>query len=623
MSTKNPMTLFLSAKPKKWFIVSSTLMLIFIVTKFALPSQASASAVPGGNIHNSVVRAVDIDKPAIVRILTTMDGRLTVQFTDQESVTFPLNGGTYKLELSGSGAFISSNGDILTADHVVQPPHDASMDNALQELAAADVANYINQNFAPDIPYGADEVAADLSTGDLPSESQYDAPTSEVYLSTDYTGQLNATTLASTPDSMHAPVDKIEGESPVAKNDIAIVHVNMENTPSIPLGDSSAVAEQDNLTIIGFPGNGDIGDPDKPDPTSYLTSSVNQIYVSSIKQNASQGTLIQVGGNVEPGDSGGPALDSNGDIVGIVSFYNQDGDGPDGTSFLQASSSAQNVLSTLPTIDLKPGKLQQAWQQAFAQYTSTSADHWQQASADFQNIESAYPDFQAVTPFAAYTAEQAKNATPSQSSPLSTYLILLFIAVIIIILGLPVVLFRRRKKNQLAATTATQQNYPSYASATALAPEPDSQTAYTNNGIYTQQPTEEEQVTLLAEYPEAESQVAEPTNDESEKVAPAEPDIDASIPSIATDPPKHFNPYAPQPMSWQAFQELASPTAPVSYKSNNPSEEPTMYEPMPEEKTERIQPAPTTEEDTSSPLPPKQSSWDEKQDTTNKFPEYD
>lgn len=57
-----------------------------------------AAAVPGGNIANPVVRAVDIAEPAVVRMLTTLGGRLTVHFTSTISPTFPLDGGTYKLE---------------------------------------------------------------------------------------------------------------------------------------------------------------------------------------------------------------------------------------------------------------------------------------------------------------------------------------------------------------------------------------------------------------------------------------------------------------------------------------------------------------------------------------------
>jgi len=108
-------------------------------TIFVLVSPGNAWAeggVPGGDISNSVVRAVDIAKPAVVRIFTTINGRVTVHFTSTQSATFPLNGGNYKLEFSGSGAFITAYGDILTANHVVNPPHDSELSNALFQMAA-------------------------------------------------------------------------------------------------------------------------------------------------------------------------------------------------------------------------------------------------------------------------------------------------------------------------------------------------------------------------------------------------------------------------------------------------------------------------------------------------------
>ena len=102
----------------------------------------------------------------------------------------------------------------------------------------------------------------------------------------------------------------------------------MNDTPSITLGDSTNVEPQDQLTIIGFPGNGDIPTANNATTLSqavnpsigFFTASVNKVYVSALKPYTSGAPLIQVGGNVEHGDSGGPALDSNGNIVGIVSF---------------------------------------------------------------------------------------------------------------------------------------------------------------------------------------------------------------------------------------------------------------------------------------------------------------
>src|SRR5258707_7313518 len=88
---------------------------------------AAYASGPGGNVSDPVVRAVDIAKPAVVRVITQVVGQLTVTLTGQ-SVTFPLtpqsgyNG--YPLGFSGTGSFISAHGDLLTADHVINPVQD-------------------------------------------------------------------------------------------------------------------------------------------------------------------------------------------------------------------------------------------------------------------------------------------------------------------------------------------------------------------------------------------------------------------------------------------------------------------------------------------------------------------
>src|SRR5947207_8150282 len=62
-----------------------------------------AAGRPGGNVTDPVVRAVDIAEPAVVRIITTVGGHLTVHFSSTSTVTFPQSGSGYPLLLSGSG----------------------------------------------------------------------------------------------------------------------------------------------------------------------------------------------------------------------------------------------------------------------------------------------------------------------------------------------------------------------------------------------------------------------------------------------------------------------------------------------------------------------------------------
>ncbi|MBX5449950.1 trypsin-like peptidase domain-containing protein [Thermogemmatispora sp.] len=405
-------------------------------------ATAQAEGVPGGNIQDPVVRAVDIARPAVVRIVTQIQGRLTVQFSAARSVTFPLDGGSYALAALGTGTFISAHGDILTADHVINPPHDNELNAVLIRAAAPDVAAYYNRVIGRGQPLSADQMEQALLNGQFLSQPSYATPVSAVYLSTDYSGPLTASRLRDVPETYFAQVDRVEQESPPDQKDIAIIHVNMEDTPSVELGDSSAVQVQDNLTIIGFPGNADVS----MRPTDFLTSSVNRIFVSSIKTTDSGAQVIQVGGNVEQGDSGGPALDSQGHVVGIVSFGT-----PGGTSFLQASNSARVLIQNLH-LNTEPGPFQRAWSQAFNDYASTAPGHWHRAAQEFAVLAARYPAFKAVVPYLNYARQQAAHeqvpATTNQSHAAAPLLIALgglgIVAIAMLAWGTIFVLRRRR-----------------------------------------------------------------------------------------------------------------------------------------------------------------------------------
>jgi Trypsin-like peptidase domain len=404
----------ISSKRQRWLLrimIILGMMALYMISIVGGTPVAHADGIPGGNVADPVVRAVDIAKPAVVRIFTSLGGHLTVHFSATQNVSFPQGGGAYPVTLSGSGTFISARGDILTADHVVNPPHDQQINQFLDTEAAPDVANYINQNLKPSPPATQSQVAQELISGQLPSDSNYDRPISQVFLSTDYAGPLNAPDLSSVPAQFQAPVDRIELESSFNQKDVAIIHVNMNDMASVQLGDSSSVQQQDTLTILGFPGNGDVSDK----PTNLLTLSVNEIFVSSIKTTDQGAQVIQVGGNVEHGDSGGPALNNHGSIVGIVSFGSA---GQGSTSFLQASNSARGLAQSLH-LDTRPGPFQKAWDQAFSDYAASTPGHWHKAQQELGQIAAKYPSFKAIAPYLAYAQAQAKNehGTQPQSTP--------------------------------------------------------------------------------------------------------------------------------------------------------------------------------------------------------------
>ncbi len=393
------------------FLLSGSFCALLLVLLTSLPAYAQSQ--PGGNVSDPGVLAVDIARPAVVRIYTSLTSHLTVHFSNGD-ITFPQDTTkAYTLTFSGSGTFISANGDILTADHVVNPPKDATLDADLHKQAAADVSSYISQN-AKAVGLGqmsATQVEQQLNSDQLRSASSYDTPQSQVFLSTDYTGPLTATTMSQIPATDQVAVDKIEAQSAVNAEDVAIIHATgLTDTPSVNLGDSSSVQAQDALKIIGFPGNGDINDI----PSNLLTPSISDITVSSIKTTSSGAPVIQVNGNVGPGDSGGPAVDSNGNVVGIVSFGTVTAGGDaTGTSFLQASNSANNLVKTL-NLNVTPGNFQRLWSQAMSSYAASTAGHWHTALQQFQQLATQYPNFKAVQPYLDYTQTQAQSEATVQ-----------------------------------------------------------------------------------------------------------------------------------------------------------------------------------------------------------------
>lgn len=436
----------------------------FVMSTTVTASTTFASGRPGGNVADPVVRAVDIAEPAVVRIITSLGGHLNVHFSQTSSVTFPQGtGNSYPLQLSGSGTFITAHGDILTADHVINPPHNQALSQFLDDQAAKDVAAYINLNAKSGSQVSSDQVDQELKSGQLAASPTYDPATSEVFLNTTYTGPLSAPDIASLPFQLHAAVDRIEKESSFNQKDVAIIHVNMNDMASVQLGDSGNVQQQDQLTIIGFPGNGDVSNL----PTDLLTASVNTISVSSIKTTDTGAQVIQVAGNVEHGDSGGPALDSNGAVVGIVSFGLVNSDSQGSTSFLQASSSARDLVQSL-NLNTTPGAFEQAWSKAMTDYASNAPGHWHKAQQEFEQIAAKYPLFKGVTSYLTYTQEQAKTEKLSSTTspatrpaPTSTFPVLAWIigGIIVLILLLALlfmVIFRRRKTNAANRVNAGQ-----------------------------------------------------------------------------------------------------------------------------------------------------------------------
>lgn len=394
--------------------LGGVLLVLLLVAQAAMALPAAAAGrPPGGALSDASVRNVDVSSPAIVRIATMYQARLTLHLCGG-ALTLPTEGDGYTIGGLGSGAFVSANGTILTADHVVDIQHADLVAGLIgNPRTAADVARVVNDAHCPGVPtLSADDIAnGALDALGIAYTPMFSQPRYLVWQATSYTGPLTATGHADAgvlQGLLSAPSlpATILAESPFGQDDLALLQVSLKDTPSIALGNAQALAPEDALTLIGFPGNADMtSDGESGNPNNLLTPSVNTLAVSALKTNDDGALLIEVSGNVEHGDSGGPVLDGAGHLVGVVSFGG--GDFPSGTSFLRSSASAQTLLSSTG-IDTTPGAFERGWEQAFGDYAASYPGHWHVAARDLDALVARYPAFHGAQPYQRYADAAAQ-----------------------------------------------------------------------------------------------------------------------------------------------------------------------------------------------------------------------
>jgi len=131
-------------------------------------------------------------------------------------------------------------------------------------------------------------------------------------------------------------------------NDLAILHINMDDLAPIPRGDDQDLSVGDVVFAIGYPRN--------------IGQSVSQGIVSALVDNQAEesGTyLVQTDAAINPGNSGGALIDRNGNLVGINSSIFSETGRFEGIGFATPVTSAILIMEELVTeaIANNPGYL--------------------------------------------------------------------------------------------------------------------------------------------------------------------------------------------------------------------------------------------------------------------------
>ncbi|HEU5161693.1 MAG TPA: trypsin-like peptidase domain-containing protein, partial [Thermoanaerobaculia bacterium] len=106
-------------------------------------------------------------------------------------------------------------------------------------------------------------------------------------------------------------------------DDVALLRIDRHDLPILPLGDSDAVHVQDPIWVIGYPSVASTSDEligGWLSQETDLEATVNSGSITSIKRNVANLPVFQTEVPLYPGNSGGPAVDRDGRVIGIATW---------------------------------------------------------------------------------------------------------------------------------------------------------------------------------------------------------------------------------------------------------------------------------------------------------------
>lgn len=222
-------------------------------------------------------------------------------------------------------------------------------------------------------------------------------------------------------------------------SDVALLKLEKSNNyPFNMLGSIQGLGQGSKLTVIGFPGaaENDLVNKEESIPTS-TEGKVSAIRTASGTENK----LIQSDVSIAKGNSGGPAYNESGEVVGIATYGVTD-EKSGGANFNYMRDIADlKALMQKNNIELPvaPTGSEKLWESGLEKFSKA---YYTSAIADFEKVKAEYPPHRLADDFIARAQEskaQGKEATP----PEVYYMIIAVVAILIIVPAIILFIFIR------------------------------------------------------------------------------------------------------------------------------------------------------------------------------------
>jgi len=314
---------------------------------------------------------------------------------------------------SGSGFFVSQDGYIGTNGHVAATtPLDLAISSAINLYATkGDSRSFLallnmTSLKTSDVPTGAtsaEKLGLFIDAMYGIDAARFGATNSVQNLLVGITRQnpdiaelLKATNARETyTDKNVVPAELVaydyranDGYDGFKSSDVAVVKVAGSNYPIVTLGSIDTVTQGSDLLILGYPGNANTnGIVEASSSEATLTTGK----VSAIKNaSGSDKKLIETATTIGHGNSGGPAFDDDGTVVGIATYSADSAGAGDGTyNYIRDIKDFEDLARDSNLTFDTTSKTQVEWQKGIDNFYSS---HYSKAVKNFQAVLQLYPN---------------------------------------------------------------------------------------------------------------------------------------------------------------------------------------------------------------------------------------
>jgi serine protease Do len=352
-------------------------------------------------------------KPAVVLVSVSVAATVKVDCDgEMASVTPP----TY--EETGTAWFLDANGFLITSAHVVQPAY------APEPWLASTFADRAAE--AACVPVWLSRLKlkagerADVEERLQLRAREAVAPSAEVSQHAEIHVVLpNGSRLPAEVRKYGRPLDTPVGRTSRGP-DLALLKVSGRDYPLLRLANSDTVLIGEPVHVLGYPAV--VLAHELLSRSARVESSVTSGAVSGFKQDVAGETVIQTDASAAWGNSGGPAVNARGEVVGVLTFISlgtgRDGGIVQGFNFLIPSNAARRFVGDTDVVLGNQSRFDAAW---WAGLRDFFRQRFESAAAHFDEAERIIPGLPDVTRMRAdaawFIGLSRKEGLPATGAP--------------------------------------------------------------------------------------------------------------------------------------------------------------------------------------------------------------